>query len=127
MGLEYNKRRVQTPGVVTYSSGYVTLTSTASSLPLNGTATLAGTAAGDHSFKLPTAKAGGRVHVTATDSTHVESVTTATTATTFFGSTFQTVTWSTALGYRMATFEVVGPSSSLKWMVANASTGSVLS
>lgn len=128
MGLEYNKRPIFAPkGVVTPSSEYRTLGSTATLLPLNGTVTLQTTAAGDKTYRLPAPLLGGRVHVTAVDSTHVEIVRTLTTAQTFFGTTFNILTFSTALAYRMATFEVVGPSTNPKWMVAGKSTGSVLS
>lgn len=126
MGLEYFKRRVLAPGFVRYSSEFFTVTSTATVLPLNGTVSIASAAAGDHSYRLPKAKAGGRVHVTAVDSTHIESVTTNTTALTFFGTTFQTLTWSTSLGYRMATFEAVGPPTDVRWMVVAKSTGATL-
>lgn len=127
MGLEYFKRPILAPrGVVSPSSEYRTVASTATILPLNGTVTLATTAAGDKTYRLATPLLGGRVHVTAVDSTHVENVRTNTTAQTFFGTTFQTLTWTTAVAYRMATFEVVGPSTNPKWMVAAKSTGATL-
>lgn len=135
MGFEFNKRPVKAPNFRSYSTeppvvdksrATTTVTSTATILPANGAVILAGSAAADHVFRLPTPVAGGRVHVTATDSTHAEAVRTYTTAQTFFGTTFQTVSWSTAVAYRMASFEVVGPSTNLKWMVVARSTGATL-
>ena len=137
MGIEKVRRPMVAPQFQGYGSSGLfkdrggtatqTLTSTASVLPLQGTVILNATGAGDKSFKLPTAALGGRVHVTAVDSTHLHTVTTPTTAATFFGTTFQNVQWSTALGYRAATFEAVGPSTGLKWHVVSKSTGATLS
>lgn len=127
MGFEYNKRRVLAPGFVTFSSEYRTVSGTGNILPLNGTVTLQTTAAGDKTYRLANPTPGGRVHVTAVDSTHVEAIRTYTTAQTFFGTTFQTLTWTTAVAYRMATLEVVGPSTAPKWMVVAKSTGATLS
>jgi hypothetical protein len=104
----------------------VAISSTATVMPLNGTVALNATATGDKSFKLATAALGGKVHVTAVDSTHVHTVTTRTSAATFFGTTFQGLTWSTSLAYRAATFEVVGPSTNLQWHVVSKSTGATL-
>lgn len=139
MGFEKIKRPVKSPRFVSFVAGSsstapfigkqdptVSVTSTATILPAVGTASLAMAAAGDGTFRLATPAAGGRVHVTAVDSTHAHTVRTKTTAETFFGSTFNTLAWSTALAYRAATFEVVGSSTSLKWHVVSKSTGAVL-
>lgn len=128
MGVEYIKRPVLAPrGMVTPSSEYRTVASTATVLPLNGTVTLATTAAGDKTYRLPAPQLGGELYVTAVKSTHVEIVRTLTTAVTLFGTTMNIVTFTTAPTYRMATFKVVGPSTAPKWMLVGKSTGATLS
>lgn len=139
MGYEKNKRPTIAPrfeataagttGTAPYRSkqkATVTIGSTATIIPLVGTAVLNATGTGDKTFRLPTPANGGRVNVSAVDSTHVHVVQTKTTAETFFGSTFQALTWSTSLAYRAATFEVVGAPGSLKWHVVSKSTGATL-
>lgn len=136
MGVEKVKRPIKSPSFRSYSTGAgfrderkrttTTIGSTATILPLLGTVSLNTTAAGDGVFRLPTPGLGGEVHVTAVDSTHVNTVRTRTTAETFFGTTFQTLAFSTALAYRAATFAVVGPSTNLKWHCVSKSTGAVL-
>lgn len=134
MGVEKIKRPISTPRVRSYATAStatpnfygkqrapITVTSTATILPETGTAIL--NFATDKTARLPTPVDGGRLTVTAVKSTAINSVTTKTTAETFFGSTFQTVTFSTALTYRSATFEVVGSSTSRKWSVVAKSTG----
>lgn len=102
----------------------ISVTSTATILPETGTVSL--NFATDKTARLATPVAGGRVTVTAVKSTAINAVTTKTTAQTFFGSTFQTLTFSTTLTYRSATFEVVGSSTSLKWSLVAKSTGATL-
>lgn len=127
MGVEFNKRPILAPrGVVAHSSEYGSVTSTATILPANGTVSLAYAGTGDGTFRLPTPSLGGRLHVTATDSTHANLVRTLTTAQSFYGTTMNILTFSTALAYRMATFEVVGPSTAPKWMVTAKSTGATI-
>lgn len=139
MGFAKQKRPVLSPRFKSFAAGStstpflqgkqkatITVTSTATILPETGTAVLNATAAGDKTFRLPTPVAGGRVFVSAVDSTHVHTIRTKTSAETFFGTTMQSVAWSTSLGYRAATFEVIGPSTGLKWALVAASTGSVI-
>lgn len=115
-----------TPPLIANQKATITIGSTATILPLVGTAILNATGTGDKSFRLPTPANGGRVHVSAVDSTHVHTVVTKTTAETFFGSTFQSLAWSTSLAYRAATFEAVGAPTALKWHLVSKSTGATV-
>jgi len=114
-----------TPTVIGNQHAPVTITSTATIIPAFGSAIL--NFATDKSARLATPVAGGRVTVSAVKSTAINTVTTKTTAATFFGSTYQNVAFTTAQIFRSAVFEVVGSSTGLKWSVVSKSTGATLS
>jgi hypothetical protein len=138
MGYQKFKRPLLSPRFKSFAAGStstpflqgkqkptITVTSTATILPETGTVIL--NFAGDKSARLPTPVAGGRVTVSAIKSTAINTVTTKTTAETFFGSTYQNIAFTTAQIFRSATLEVVGPSTGLKWSVVAKSTGATLS
>lgn len=137
MGFQKSKRPILSPRFKSFATGSTstpplianqkataTITSTATIVPAFGTAIL--NFATDKTARLATPVAGGRVVVSAVKSTAINAVTTKTTAETLFGSTFQTVTFSTALTYRSATFEAVGAPSALKWSLVAKSTGATV-
>lgn len=129
MGVEYVKRPVWTPGVRSGRSIWknpYTIKSTATTLPGDGYVVLDTTVAADHNFKLPKPRVGNQLTVTVVDSTHVLGVTTNTTAVTFFNSTKQTVTFSTAADRKVASFVGLGPSTAPKWMLTFATTGATV-
>lgn len=129
MGYEKSRRPVFAPGFRTppFTAQHLTHThkSTGTILPGDGTVILTSTA-GDKTFRLPTPTPGAAVVITAIDSTKVCSVRTKTTAETFFNSTKQTVTFTTATDRKVAYFHGIGPTSSPKWMVGALTTGATI-
>lgn len=132
MGVEKFNRPVWTPGVrsgrqVGWKNPY-TIKSTATVLPGDGLVVLDTTAVADHNFRLPNPKnsIGSALMVTVVDSSHVLGVTTLTTAATFFNSTKQTISFSTASDRKVVEFRAIGPSTNAKWMVVTATTGATI-
>jgi hypothetical protein len=123
MGVEKFRRPVLAPGYRTFNPYGVTSTGTV--LPVEGIATL--NAATDKTFRLPAPRVGANLVVTAVDSTSVLAVTTLTTAATFYNSTKQTISFSTAADRKVAELVGVGTPAAPKWMLKFATTGATVS
>lgn len=122
MGVEKFRRPLLAPGYRTFNP--LGVTSTGTVLPRDGVATLS--AATDKTFRLPTPYPGANLVVTAVDSTSVLAIRTFTTAETFYNSTKQSVSFSTAADRKVAELVGVGTPAASKWMLKFATTGATV-